>query len=616
MTRFIRDTFSRLLALFIFCFLFLFFGVSCATCLGALDNTMVIDDGILMVSLDQKLVEQGVVSPFSGSPWADEFGLGGELGLDQVLDAIQQASEDEKIHALVLDIDGVNCGWAQMNAIRKALSDFKASGKPLQAYLERVSMRNLYLTSVADKISVNPLAHTHVVGPSIEITYYQKLLSELGVKPEIIYAGDFKSATEPFRRKDMSPENRAQLGALLKAFRDEILQGIAEGRGLDLDELDSKIKEGGFHHLEEILQNRIIDEQNSEIGFLKALKQKLLKDAHDDQSERSDDDDKQDTKLTLIRLQTYIQHLAEKKTTGQRESEFNFSGSAKIAWLYAEGGIVDGNPNSNARAIASKAMIRELRKISKQDNLKALVLRVNSPGGSALASEVILSEIKELKQRGVTIIVSMGDMAASGGYYIAALADEIIADPLTITGSIGVFSMMFNGEELLKDKAKLSFDHVVLDQGGDFPQSPLLNRALKSEERSIFEKQIMNVYNIFKGHVAVGREMTLDEVEAVAKGRVWTGREAQSKGLVDKLMQVNAVLPYVRQLLDDEDANVHYYPKAPTPWDFLEDLVHRDEILFEDNVFLSPFLKKWQDVQSLLNGGSTQARTPYELRFH
>jgi protease-4 len=481
--------------------------------------------GILLIETDKRLHEQGARNSLA----AFSNDVSYSVGLYDAIRALHEAKTDNNIKAVFLKLEGGANAWATLQQMREALVDFKTSGKKIYAYGEGLSQKDYYLASTADLLYLNPSGMMELKGLSSNITFFKGALDKFGVQPEIFYAGKFKSATEPFRAEQISEPNRVQISAMQQDIWSEFLQAAAEKSKRDTASLNQIAATRGVFFASDAQAEHLID----------AAK---YWDEMEDQMRRVVDK-KTDEKLPYITISEYADQLDE-KNDGDR-----------IALLFAEGEIVDGVGGDYQ--IGSESLVNSIRQIRRNDKIKAVVLRVNSPGGSALASEVILRELRLLKAK-KKLVVSMGDLAASGGYYISCDADSIFAMPNTITGSIGVFGMMFNISGGMKDKLGVTFDGVKNAPLADFPTA---TRPLNALESARMQATIDTIYAQFKGRVVAGRKLDATLVDSVAQGRVWTGSDALAIGLVDKLGGLDRAIQSAAALAKIKDYRVVTYPE-------------------------------------------------------
>lgn len=430
-------------------------------------------------------------------------------GLDEILKSISKAKADSRISGILLDLKSVRAGMATTEEIRNALLDFKKSEKFIYAYSESYTQGAYYLASVADRIYLYPEGDIDFRGLHANLMFFKGALEKLEIQPEIIRHGKFKSAVEPFMYDKMSDENREQVSTFLHSIWNNILSGIATSRNIQVDELQKIADNIEGRKAEDALRLHLVDKLSYYDEVLSDLKKKT------NQSEKD--------KLKFISLRKYTQAYVKNDDYSAK----------KIAVVYANGDIVSGEGDDDE--IGSEKIAAALRKARLDSSVKAIVFRVNSPGGSALASDIIWRETV-LAQKAKPLIVSMGDYAASGGYYISCAADTIVARPNTITGSIGVFGLLFNTQNMFKNKLGITFDSVKTGRYADIGS---MNRPMSENERLIIQDDVEKVYDTFISHVSEGRRMTKADVDNIGQGRVWSGADAKRLGLVDVLGGLN-----------------------------------------------------------------------------
>ncbi len=452
------------------------------------------------------------------------------LSLEEIKEGLNFAKNDPLIKGVLLDFSGLSAGMANIQELRSEILNFKKSGKKIYSYGSAYSQSEYYLATCADSIWLNPQGQVEFKGLSMKYLFFKKLLSKLGIQPEIFRQGKYKSAIEPFELDSMSVASEEQSTALIATVWKEVLIGISAARKRSSAELNQIADSLIVLNATQALQNKLIDgvyyrdQMETRIGALSNKKQPLV---------------------------AFSDYLKSKTPIDIEEIE---NPKNTIAILYAEGEIVDGKGAKDQ--IGDVSFMAELKKIRENSNIKALVLRINSPGGSALASENILREV-ELTKKIKPVVVSMGNVAASGGYYIACKADAIVAQATTITGSIGVFGMMFNLHELLQDKIGVSFDAVSTNKHSDFPA---FDRALNSKEKEIIQKEIEVVYGVFKQRVATGRKFSVEMADSLGRGRVWSGTDAKIIGLVDVLGGLNDAIAIAAQKAHLSDYELLSFP--------------------------------------------------------
>ena len=471
------------------------------------------------------------------------FELDEVVGVHDVVRTIKRAKNDNDIKGIYLSAMTQGGGFTKLRIIREALEDFKTSGKFVVSYSANYMQNAYYLATAADEIYLGPLGVVDFRGLGAQLAFYKELMDRAGVKMEIFYAGKFKSATEPYRRTDMSPENKQQTREFLGDMWDFMAEDVAAGRELPVAEVRRLVNTLGGWRGDEAVSGKLVDgiRRTSEVD--NRLHELVGLDL--------------DEKLNFVSLGNYWEARMKKLTGGGDE----------IAVLIAEGTIVDGDaPNGS---IGDTDYVKELQKLTYDDDVKAVVLRVNSGGGSAASSENIWYAAEQLKAAGKPFVVSMGSVAASGGYYIAAGADSLFAEPSTITGSIGVFSMFPNLQGLMEDKIGVTFDTVnVTKHANSF--STFHN--LGDEERAVLTERTVNIYETFMERVSEGRGIPMEKVRELAQGRVYSGVRALELGLVDRLTGLDGAIAAAAKLanVEVEDVSVGHYPKMKTP---LEELL-------------------------------------------
>ncbi len=500
---FLKNILASLLGLIIFSFLFFFLLIGIAAA-GEGDETVNVEpSSILYLKLSGVLQERTTEDPLK-----DLFpeAAVSEIGLHDLVSTIQHSKEDERIKGIYLDHQLLSGGFASLKEVRDALIDFKASGKIIYAYGEYLSEGDYYLASAADVFFMHPEGSLEFNGLMANITFFKGLFEKLEVKPEIFRVGSFKSAVEPFLRKDMSSENRLQYTSLLSTIYDIYLTDVAESRDIQKRNLSRYSKELKIQVPADAHHYGLVDS----LGYKDELKSLIASDL--ELEEASD--------IEFISYQNYKKSLKNKYAKD------------KIAVIYANGSIVMAGDDTQ---VVGYKLAKEIRKARENKSVKAIVLRINSPGGSLVASDLIWHEVYLTK--GVKpIIASMADVAASGGYYIAMACDTIIAQPNTITGSIGIFGMWFNFGQLLENKFGITHDVV---KTGDHSDLYTVTRNLTDFERSAIQKGVNKGYQTFISKAAMGRGVTSEAIDEVGSGRIWSGTQALDNGLIDVIGNYN-----------------------------------------------------------------------------
>ena len=459
------------------------------------------------------------------------------ISIYDIIDGIKKAKNVKSFKALWIQMNyNEELSYAQIDLLRASVKDFKASKKPVVAYGEAVSQKMYYLGSAADKVMVNPQGALDVRGFAAQLTFFKKTLDRLEIKPQIFYAGKFKSATEPFRLDKMSDENKVQMKELLSDISNSVFSNIAADRKINLENLNLAINELRTSMPEDALSSGLIDkityldEAEWELKSLMKLGEK--------------------TELKKLSLSNYL------------EDKFPLFKNEGIAVYVAEGDIVDGKAEEGS--IGSEDMVKDIRAMAEDKDIKAVVLRVNSPGGSALASDVILRELDILKKK-KPLVVSMGNVAASGGYYIASGAEKIFAEKNTITGSIGVFGIIPNIGQMLENKLGVTFDEVELHEHAAMG----VYKNFDALEAARIQQSIDKIYLSFKSIVAKGRNMNIDSLENIAQGRVWSGTRAKELKLVDEIGGLKDAIAYIAKSKSLNASNYFFFNKRKSDFEML-----------------------------------------------
>jgi protease-4 len=516
------------------------------------------------------------------------------LGLNDLVASIEHAAGDNKIKGVYLHLEnGIGAGLATAATLRNALVKFKESGKFVVAYSKSYTQGAYYLASVADKIYVNPMGSIDFHGFSATIPFFKEMLDKVGVKMQIFYAGNFKSATEPYRLDKMSDENRLQMREFLEPVYKRFLEDIGKSRNKSVAELRSIADELKVRNADDAVKYGLADAVGYSDDVSTELKQRLGLDKGD--------------KVHVISIEDYKHTFRKKK---------DYAAKDKIALVFAEGAIY---ANEGERGtIVDDDYIKTLRKIREDESFKAIVLRINSPGGSALASENIWRELSLAKEAGKKVVVSMGDYAASGGYYIACMADKIVAEPNTLTGSIGVFQMIPNARSLMDDKLGISMDTVKTAR---FSTRLNVFYELTPEEQAYMQNSTNEIYEIFLGRVGEGRKMKRDEVHAVAQGRIWTGTKAKELGLVDEIGDLNRAIELAVELSGIEKYRVSEFPYQKEPLqEFIEEFTGQsDDDAVKSKIIeeeMGGFYPMYRHLKDLMNMKGVQARLPVLIQFN
>ncbi|MFD2571998.1 signal peptide peptidase SppA [Spirosoma soli] len=588
MRQFLKYVLATIVGLLLFSFIgfLLLIGISAAVSSSSDSKTDVKENSVLKLDLDKPIQERSVDNPFSGFGPVD--GTGDAIGLVELKQALKEAKDDDNIKGIYLQTENPTAGWASLEEVRNALIDFKQSKKFVYTYAERMTEKGYYLASVADKIYLNPTGDLEWNGLNAELTFFKGTLDKLGIKAEVFRVGEFKSAIEPFIREDMSEPNKRQVSSFLSSINDHMLVRVAQSRGLRADSLKRYADNLTIQEPKDALRTKLI----TNVGYQDEV-ESLIK------------------KQVGIEEKKKINYISLSKYKGSEKDDESSEGSSRnrIAVIIASGDINSGKGDDNS--IGSETIAGEIRKARLDDKVKAIVLRVNSGGGDGTASDVMYREV-ELARKVKPVIGSMSDYAASGGYYMLMGCNKIVAEPNTITGSIGVFSLLFNTETFFKDKLGVTYDRVKTNANSDFPSA--------THEMTPFQKQVLQrgadrFYSIFTSKVAAGRKIPVDSVRAIAGGRVWTGTQGKAIGLVDQLGGLDDAVKLAAQAakLKEGDYRLKYQPRKK---EFFEQLMNSfgggdDEAQIQAKLGdLAPYvtyLKKLKTMQGI------QARLPFEI---
>ncbi|SDT09505.1 protease-4 [Maribacter dokdonensis] len=582
--KFLRNFLASILgSLFAFGILFVMFLIFVSLVSSSEDAVAIKDNSILELQL------QRPISDYTGSNELDPFaGIFEESqGLDEIIHAIEVAKNDDRIKGISINNNFIIAGLAQTQAIRRSLEDFKAEGKFIYAYADFFMQRDYYLASVADSVFINPVGVLDFKGLSTEVLYYKELQEKSGVKMEVIRHGKYKSAVEPYLENNMSEANRSQLTALLQSLWNSMVTDISETRSISESDLNVIADTLGGRTPNFAKLSGLVDD----VVFYDQYENKLANAL----------EIKKDDKINYSSLDDYVKY-SNKKTLK--------SGDDKIAVVFAQGEIFygEGGPNIIGQGIINEALI----KAREDDKVKAIVLRVNSPGGSALTSDIIWREV-ELAKKVKPVIVSMGNVAASGGYYIAAGANKIFAEPTTITGSIGVFGTVPNLTELA-DNVGINAEQVGTNKNAvEYSLFEPMQESFKNQ----VQESIEETYETFLQRVSQGRGMTMAQVDSVAQGRVWSGTEALEIGLVDELGNLDDAISAAAEMAEIDTYGVKKFPKYKSGFErFMEDLegasVKIKENLLKDEIGEEAY-QVLKELQSFKKQSGVQARMPFAL---
>ncbi|MDH3708733.1 MAG: signal peptide peptidase SppA [Cyclobacteriaceae bacterium] len=582
---FLRNVLATIVGLVIFSIVVFFIFLGMITAISATDDGVEISDNtILHLKLDRPILERSADSPLSD---LQLLGAPTGVGVKELRQAVERAAVDDRISGIYLETQFMYAGLSKLKEFREALETFKESGKFLVAHSEYYTESEYYLASAADEIYLPEEGFLEFNGFRAEYNFLKGGLDKLGVQPQVFRVGAYKSAVEPFTRTDMSPEAREQLESLLASVYEIYLDDISSTRNVDSPTLDLVADSMLATSAKNAAAHKLISGTLYHDEVMNLLKEK---------AEVEEDDD-----LKLVGLNAYLSSSKE-----------IYQGKERIAVVFAEGEIINGK--GDPESIGTDIMVKELTKLREDDKIKAIVLRINSPGGSSLASDVIWRELKKTSET-KPVIASMSDVAASGGYYLAMACDTIVAQPTTITGSIGIYSMHFNAQELLEDKLGITTD---VAKTGPLADIFTVSRPLTEYEKSLFQKSVDDGYETFTSKAAEDRDMKLDDLKAIAQGRVWSGVQAKENGLVDVLggLQTAVEIAAAAAGVEEDNYKLRYYPAQKTLWeqlmsDFGADI---EEAALKTKLGdLYPYVKQ---LRNLDRYQGLQTRMPFDLSIH
>ena len=551
-------------------------------------NTVAINDNtILKLDLQKPIQEQAVDNPFDmfGDEFSQYYQSG--IGLDDILTCIKAAAKDSKIKGIYINTESVSASPATLKEIHDALVEFKESGKFIYAYADNYTQGAYYLASVADNVTMSATGLLQFRGVALQVMFYKGLIDKLDVDMQIIRHGKFKSAVEPYMMDKMSEANREQMTLLANTIWNTMVDDIAAERKLKQETLNQIADNMFFGTATKAVENKLIDKTCYKDEVAQDLK-KLVGLA-------------EDKDLNITGLSEY--RKAVKAETNSAKDE--------IAVVYAVGQITGGKSGNDV--MGSETMVKLIKDAYTSENVKAIVLRVNSPGGDGTASDIIWNEIEQAKKAGKVVVTSMGDYAASGGYYISCNSNYIIAQPNTLTGSIGVFGMVPSFQRALKNKLGVTIDGVTTNKHSDAGGAL---RPLNAEELEVYQNFIDEFYGIFTQRVADGRGMEQSAVDEIGQGRVWAGADALKIGLVDALGNMDDAIAKAAELAKLDNYKVTYYPKKKDFWTTLMEKTSGDNNIqavirqeLGDQYYI------YQGLQQLKNAEGVQALMPMQIQF-
>lgn len=589
MKQFFKFTLASILGVMIAGLLLLFITIGIISSMVSVSEepTQIEGNSVLMLKFDHQIVDRARKNPFEGFDFG-MFQSRKTVGLNDILDCVRKAKTDPNIRGIYLNPMDVEAGMASVEEIRNALKDFKESGKFIYAYGDVFSQKAYYLVTVADSLVLNPQGTVDFRGLGGERSFYKKGLEKLGVEMQIIRHGKFKSAVEPYLLEKMSDENRLQTETYLKSIWTEMLTDISASRKLSIDQLNE------IADLVSTFRKADFAKEKNLVDCLK-YKDEVI----DDLKKLTGTDDRKDVRAVDIFKYTKVPEVREQKGLARN----------KIAVIYASGAIDSGTSEDDIR---SEDLSRTIREARRDSSIKAIVLRINSPGGSAYGSEVIWREVK-LAAETKPVVASMGDVAASGGYYIACAADTILADRTTITGSIGIYGMIPNAQNLMTNKLGITRDVVTTNEHSDMIS---ITRPMSGFERDLMQQMIEEGYDTFISRVAEGRKMEKTAVDEIGQGRVWAAPNAKEIKLIDSYGGLTDAIDLAKRMAKLDGYRIVNLPKLKDP---LEELLKefsgsaRAGFMKDE---LGEGYKYYEQLRGLISQKGILARMPYDIDIH
>lgn len=599
MRQFLKFTFATVLGIFLTFFLFVLIiaGIigSIVSASSEMDAVKVEKNSILHITFEEEIQDRASNNPFENFDFAN-FESHVPMGLNNILDNLEKAASDENIKGIFLDLEMVKANMATSEEIRKALLKFKESGKFIISYAENYGQNEYYLASVSDKIYLNPAGSMEWKGLSADVLFMKEALEKLDIEMQVIRHGKFKSAVEPFMLDSMSSANEKQLSLFIHTIWENVVNNISESRGIANARLESIADSLLVRTAEDALEYHLVDSLKFEDEVISELMAYAKVEKEED--------------LNLVLLSTYTDAKGAISENEDSDKQVRFSRD-RIAVIYASGEIKSGE--SVKGAMGSETISEAIREARLDEDVKAIVLRVNSPGGSALASDVIWREVV-LAKKEKPVYVSMGDMAASGGYYISCAADKIYAQPSTITGSIGVFGLIPNFQGLMENKLGLHIDGVKTNR---FSDGLSVTRPMSAREREAVQESVEDIYGDFIEKVANGRNMAVSSVDSIGQGRIWSGEDALDIGLVDDIGGLEKTIEDIAAAINLEEYRVKEYPKRKDPF---EEFVSAFSGKIKADILESELahqykyyeaIQRWTNVKDIY-----MMRVPYEMEVH
>ena len=586
MLQFLKYVSATIVGIFLFSILSFFILIGIGTAMSSSDTkTRVSSNSVLKLDLNQVIRENAA----DEDPFTEILSGGnspGQISLPQIKEALANAKIDPNIKGIYLKAEYPMGGLATLKEVREYLLDFKKSKKFIYSYGETMTEGAIYLCSVADKSYITPNGGLDFNGLSAEYPFMKGLFQKIGVKPEIFKVGDYKSAVEPLILDKMSDYSREQTQSFITDMANNFYGEIAQARQISMADLNNILENALIQEPADAVKYKLI----TNIGYWDEFESALHKTLGV----------KDDKKIEYIGLNKYLK--ADKLV---KEGD----NSNRIAVIVGEGDIVSGDGNGDN--IGSEKIVKELQKARKDSKIKAIVLRINSGGGSALASDVMWREV-ELTKKVKPVIASMGDYAASGGYFMAMACDTIVAQPTTLTGSIGIFGVIFNVEKLMNEKLGVTFDGVVSHK---YANSPSATRTMNDAEKNMIQNGVNKGYENFTSKAAKGRHMSIEKLKSLAGGRVWTGSQGKANGLVDILGGIDVAIAVAakKAKLKEGDYRVKYFPIKKSSFETIVEKFGNDQEEAKIKAYLGDFAPYAKQLKNLQNLDKIQARMPFDV---
>jgi len=586
MNQFFKFMFASMLGTFLTLFLLgvIFTGIIAAIVIASSDNEVVIGKNtVLHIKLDKQILDRSPKMPLFST-----FRMPNKIsGLNDILENLTKASKDDDVKGIYLDLSGIQTGISTIDEIRDGLLEFKKSGKFIWAYSEFYDQATYYLATTADKIFLNPEGGVLFKGLNAQMPFVKGTLEKLDIKIQVMRHGKFKAATEPLFLDKMSPENRRQITEIINDIWDKMLTGISDTRKIRKEELNKIADNLYLETAQDALKYGFVDQLVYKDELIGEMKMKL------GTGEKK--------KIQFVSLDKYTDVAIHGNTTTKKD---------KIAVIYALGSI--GGGEGDDQSIGSESMSKAIRKAREDDNVKAIVFRVNSGGGSAIASDVIWREI-DLARQVKPVVASFGDVAGSGGYYIACAATKIIADPTSITGSIGVFGVVPNFQGLFNKKLGITFDNAGTNKNSDFIS---VMKPLPPYQTMLIQREIDHIYDVFTGKVAAGRKMKQALVDSIGQGRIWSGTDAKTIGLIDDFGGLTKAILLAAELAKTKNYKLLNLPEQKDPFEQIIDELFGNDPSSLIQEALGEDFKYYQYLKEIKEMKGVQTRMLYNICFN